>query len=88
MYNVQSREIKAEPLKRKAAETEVKVHGEKHPDVLTAIAKLGIDIPELRPIKGKGRDVETVKLVKSSVRSRTLVSEAYINAGFEGSIDS
>jgi hypothetical protein len=66
----------------------VKVHGEKHPGVPTGMAKLGIDIPESRPIKGKGRVVEAVKLVNSSVRSRTLVSEAYVNAGFEGSIDS
>jgi len=88
MYNVQGREIKAEPLEKKAAKTRVKVHGEKHPDVLTGIAKLGIDILESRLIKGNGRDVEAVKLVNSSVRSRTLVSEVYVNAGFEGSIDS
>ena len=42
MYNVQGREIKAKPLEKKAAETRVKVHCEKHPDVLTGIAKLGM----------------------------------------------
>ena len=67
MYNVQGREIKAKPLEKKAAETRVKVHGEKHPDVLTGIAKLGIDIRESRLIKGQGREVEAVKLVESSV---------------------
>lgn len=66
----------------------MKVHGEKHPDVLTWIVKLGINVPESRLIEGKSRDVEAVKLVKSSVRPRTLVSEAYVNMGFEGSIDS
>jgi len=50
---VQSREIKAKPLEKKAAETKVKVHGEKHPDVLTGMAKLGIEVPEPRLIEGK-----------------------------------